>query len=104
GQDQATLSSNRLVLDPVDFYQAGLWQVEVRNAVGAAVSSNATLLVVQRPFFNVEPFGRQLLVGMDSTLSSFVDGTAPIFLQWKRNGAAIPGETNASLLLRSVQV
>ncbi len=102
GEDVVTTTSNSLALVG-NFYLNGAWRVEVRNSVGVARSSNFTFTVLSQPFFNTQPFGRQVLSGMNSTLTAEVDGSAPFYLQWRRDGIAVPGATNMTLSLLNVQ-
>jgi hypothetical protein len=103
GADFATTTNNSLTVPAANFYLNGLWRVEVRNAVGVALSSNFTLVVLSRPFFNTQPFGRQVLSGMNSALVAAVDGSQPFYLQWRKDGVAVPGATNMTLSLSNAQ-
>ncbi len=108
GNDLVTTSSNRLVLGAANFYQNGLWSVEVRNGVGVAVSSNVLLVVLSKPFFNTVPYGRTVLEGMNTRLVAAVDGSKPITLQWYfrpqplLQTQVLAGETNMVLSLADV--
>jgi hypothetical protein len=103
GSDAAFTTSNSLVAPAASFYMNGLWRVEVRNAVGVAISSNFTFVVLSRPFFNTQPFGRQVLSGMSPALVAAVDGSKPFYLQWRKDGIAVPGATNMTLTLSNAQ-
>ena len=103
GSDYAVTSSNALVIPFSNFYLNGSFRVEVRNAVGVAFSSNAALVVLSPPFFLAQPAGRQLLRGMNTVLAAGVDGSAPFFLQWRKDGAALAGATNVVLGVTNLQ-
>ena len=102
GDDYTSTTNGTLTLNP-NFYYNGRWSVEVRNAVGIASSSNATLVVLAPPFLTSQPAGREMLRGMNATLTAVVDGTAPYYLQWFKDGALMPGATNPALALVNTQ-
>ena len=54
------------------------------------------------PRFLSQPTGLLALVGDAVTLSVEVDGTRPIAVQWRRNGAEVPGGTEASLVIPAI--
>ena len=50
----------------------------------------------------VQPQSQQVSGGASFSLTSAATGTEPLFYQWRKNGRAIVGETNASLLFDNV--
>ena len=90
-----------------------LLTVSAINNVGSMVGSarfgnmtNAYLLnpstLVQAPRIDVQPRSRTVALGATVTLSVTVQGGLPMSYQWLRSGAAIPGETNSTLVLTNV--
>ena len=64
-----------------------------------SASSSATL-----PAFTTQPVGQTAVVGSAVTLSAAASGSPAPLYQWRRDGAAISGATNATLTLPSVQL
>jgi hypothetical protein len=80
-----------------------VYDVVATNVVGsvtsaaALLSSNVPVAVTQPPVsLSVNP-------GFDAVFTVAASGTAPLAYQWRRNGAALPGQTGSSLILSSVQ-
>lgn len=55
------------------------------------------------PVFLVQPAGLTVTNGSNVTLVASVEGTRPLALQWNKNGAPLPGATNATLSLPRIQ-
>jgi hypothetical protein len=55
------------------------------------------------PAISINPMSVTVYRGQNVTLTSLGIGGAPLGYQWRKNGAAITGETNASLTLSNVQ-
>jgi hypothetical protein len=73
---------------------------------GLTTSRTFTLTVRQivvPPSFIAQPQGATVTNGATVNLSAVVSGTAPLALQWRRNGVDMPGATNATLALTNVQ-
>lgn len=81
---------------------AGSYQAVVSNAWGSVTSQVATLSVVD-PVITSQPAGQSVNAGQNVNLSVTAVGTAPLLYQWRLNGVARPGATNATLALGSVQ-
>jgi hypothetical protein len=82
--------------------QAGDYSVEVSNPFGSVRSSPATLTVRDAPLILTQPQNQTVAVGDNVTFAVTVDGAAPFTFQWTRNGAPIPGATDAMLILNNV--
>ena len=91
-----------LVLTNVQVAQAGRYQVEVGNAVGAVSSADAVLAVTVPPAITQQPQSQTVSAGADVTLTVAASGTAPLGYQWRLAGVELPGATDATLLLRNV--
>lgn len=73
------------------------------NPVGLRVEMIGTVETPgEAPRLITAPVGGTYLVGDTVTLSVLADGTPPLFYQWRRNGADLPGATEATLTLDSI--
>ncbi len=78
----------------------GFYSVIVSNAAGVVTSSNAFLAVIcHAAGFLFQPSSQAVNAGVPVTLSCSVTGTAPLRVQWFKNGGALNGATNSSLTL-----
>lgn len=96
GQPVLTLSN----VQPAD---AGLYTVTVSNLLGVVRSEPASLTVLEPPQILVPPQGQVVDPGQSLRLSVTASGTPPLLYFWRLNGVIIPGETNATLSLQSIQ-
>ena len=74
------------------------FSVNVSNAVGNVLSSNATLTVNPAPvapIITTQPISQVVTEGQTATFSVIATGTAPLAYQWQKNGVAIPGATSS---------
>ncbi|HWH71745.1 MAG TPA: immunoglobulin domain-containing protein, partial [Candidatus Sulfotelmatobacter sp.] len=91
-----------LALRDVGLPQAGLYSIVVSNALGAVTSPEARLNVA--PFFITTDLTNQVRsAGSTVSLSVGVEGSGPIYYQWRFNGADIAGATGATLVLENAQ-
>lgn len=94
-----------LTLDNVQTNQSGGYRVIVSNALGSVTSQVATLIVsVAPPSVAVLPQSRTAGVGTEASFTGLVGGTPPFSYQWQCNGTNLPGATNLTLVLASVQL
>ena len=93
-----------LTLTNLQSSQAGSYSVEVFNATGTALSSNATLSVsvMTPPVIIAQPQSQIALVGANATFSVAASGNAGC--QWLWNGSDIAGATNLSLTITNLQI
>lgn len=79
---------------------------EANNGVGGVVSSNGAVLTVTTlataPAISTQPASQSVTEGQAVTFSVVATGTNPISYQWRRNGTAIVGATNASYTFSTV--
>ncbi len=92
-----------LVLTNIQPSAAGVYSVAVENDFSIAYSDEFRLTVVSAPVLTVTLTNQFLLAGATLTLNAGAQGTPPLFYQWKTNGVAIPGATNATFTITNVQ-
>ncbi len=103
GSPIAGASSSSLTLSGISSLDAGSYSVVVSNSISSA-TSNAAVLTVNAPVvFSIQPANVAVTSGSSATFSVSVTGTAPITYQWRKDGAAIAGATNASLTISNAQ-
>lgn len=107
-------TSSNLVLSNVQTSSTGAYSVVISNAVGSVTSGAAQLTVKASaggdgggttaglPSINVTPTSQTVTVGSTVTFLGGATGTG-VSYQWLKNGAAIQGATNSSLILVNVQ-
>ena len=83
--------------------QAGNYTVVVSGSGGAITSSVAVLTVLAPPSFSLQPKSSNTNVGATVTFSTVVAGTAPLSLQWRKNGVDIPYANLNTYTLGNVQ-
>ena len=84
---------------------AGTYDVVVTNSQGSVTSTGATLTVnsaLTLPTISTQPVSQAKLVGQADTFSVVASGNPVPTYQWRKNGAAIAGSTNASYIITSV--
>ncbi|MDR3457281.1 MAG: immunoglobulin domain-containing protein [Verrucomicrobiae bacterium] len=89
-------NTTTLALANVTMNDAGNYSVTVSNAVGGAVSSAASLTVLIPPTINTQPINSTVSSGATVTFSVNISGTAPLNLQWSKNGSALADGGNLS--------
>ncbi len=93
-----------LTLGSVSAADAASYACVATNASGTATSSAATLtLGAVSPAFTTQPVSQTVNAGTTVTLTVVATGSPAPALQWRKNGAAIAGQTTAALLLANVQ-
>jgi alpha-tubulin suppressor-like RCC1 family protein len=94
-----------LALANVQTNQAGIYTVQVTNAFGSILSSNAVLTVIALPpIITAQPTNQTVTVGYTANFSVTATGSLPLYYQWSFSGTDIIEATNAFLVLTNVQI
>jgi hypothetical protein len=102
GTNIAGATNASLTLANVQTNQAGAYRVQVTNAFGSTLSSNAVLTVPIPPSIQVQPSNQIVLVNGTATFNVIAAGSLPLHYQWNFNGFDLDGATNASFTLANV--
>lgn len=96
--------SATLTISNVQAAHAGNYTVIVTNSLGSATSSVAVLTVrAVAPRITSQPTSQTPCFGDTVTFRVEARGTEPIYYQWLREDVPLPNETNATLMITSVQ-
>jgi hypothetical protein len=101
----AGATSASLTLASVTAADAGSYRAVVTNTAGTATSAAATLVVNAAPVapaITLQPISQGVNAGANVSFVIAASGTTPLSYQWRKNAAAIPGATSATLNLPSV--
>jgi hypothetical protein len=98
GETNATL-----VLSNVQASAEGRYSVVACNPSGAAASGPVMLSFQSPPVILSEPQDRVVLAGSTVTFSVVAGGSPPLRYSWFKDGGALGGQTNSSLVLNAVQ-
>lgn len=79
----------------------GSYSVVVSNPAGTVTSDPATLTVSDPPVVTTHPVSLTVNPGSLATFTVVVAGTAPFSYQWRKDGSALSGATNAALAISS---
>ena len=82
---------------------AGSYCAIVTNVYGSATSAIAQLTVVD-PLLVTNPVSQLVHLGNTAIFGVLVRGAEPLGYQWRKDGAALPGATNATLSITDAQV
>jgi len=84
----------------------GDYDVVVSNTLGTLTSQYGTLTVAPStaPAITRHPQSATVNIGDPATFSVAASGAVPMSYQWRKNGVAIAGETNAFLTIPSAQL
>lgn len=97
-------TASTLTLAGVTTASAGTYSVQATNTYGSVTSSGAQLIVGVPPTFTQNPSPASLTAtpGSGVTYSVTASGMPAPSLQWRKDGTALSGQTNATLVLGSV--
>ena len=101
GAALAGQTNSALTLNAASPANTGSYQVVVTNLYGSATSSAATLTVL---LIVTQPRSQVAAVGSNVTFGVTVTATVPFNYQWFFDGTALPGQTNSTLALNSVNL
>jgi alpha-tubulin suppressor-like RCC1 family protein len=104
GVDIAGATNALLELLNVQTNQAGDYTFVASNALGSVTGRVAQVTVVVPASITPLPPSVSVLLGSNVTLYANASGTPPLIYQWRKNGANIPGATNAAFTITNVQV
>ncbi|HTZ20894.1 MAG TPA: immunoglobulin domain-containing protein, partial [Opitutaceae bacterium] len=99
----AGATDRTLTLTNLTTAQAGNYSVVATNPVGSIASQSARLTVLTPPVVATPPVSQHVAPGGSVTFSVTATGDAPLTYQWKLNGTAIAGATNATFTVANVQ-
>lgn len=103
GMDLAGATAATWTLASAKATDAGGYTVTVSNAVGSVSSAGALLSVVVPPSITNQPSPVTVNQGQPANLTVVAAGSAPLSYQWKKNGIAVAGASEATLSVISAQ-
>jgi hypothetical protein len=103
GRNLAGATNSTLEFINAAFANVGVYQVVVTGDGGSSVSSNATL-AVYNPITIEGLWNETVPAGRSVTFHVTAQGSGPLHYQWMKDDVPLPGQTGASLALRSVTV
>jgi hypothetical protein len=83
---------------------AGDYSVALTNAVGWAISTNASLTVLTFPTITTQPANISRPETGNGSFSVVATGSPVLGYQWRFNGSNLPGEIGTSLQLSNIQI
>jgi enediyne biosynthesis protein E4 len=88
-----------------DATRAGLVRIEWPSGMVQELHDVAAgqFLKIVEPFVIISPTAQEVQAGAAATFTATSTLTPPVELQWKLNGTALPGETNATLFIAAAQ-
>jgi hypothetical protein len=93
----------QLILRAITFADAGSYRVIVFNCLGSAISSNAILTVLEGLSITEQPRSQVGYSGKSVNFNVTASGSPLPSYQWQKDGAAIAGATDSSLVLTNLQ-
>ncbi|MCD8482556.1 MAG: immunoglobulin domain-containing protein, partial [Verrucomicrobia bacterium] len=105
GQLLLNHSAAQLTLTNINAADEGLYSVTVLNGFGESDSAEFQLMVdptVLPPLFEQKPQSQIVQSGGTATFNAGVNGTAPITIQWFKNGEPLLGQTGPTLQITAV--
>ncbi len=77
-------------LGSVALKDAGAYSVTVTNGLGSATSPAVILVVLLPPSISIQPVAQTKCTGEGASFTVEASGTIPLSYKWKKNGTAIP--------------
>ena len=103
GTNLPAATNSSLTINNVQSTHAGLYAVNVTDANGAVLSSNATLTVLVPPTITLQPVSHTFPTGTVASLTASASGTPAPTYQWLFNGTALDGATSGTLTINNFQ-
>ena len=103
GQDISGATSASLILPAATGASAGSYTVRVTNAAGSAVSQPVSLAVQTPAAVSSISGPSPVAVGKPVTLTVTASGTAPLSIQWFKDGVAVAGATSTDLSIAAAK-
>ncbi len=106
GNNLSGATSDSLSLTNVQTGDAGTYTVVATNSAGTATSNGAVLTVAAAtvaPAITTQPSSQSVTAGANVTFTAAASGNPTPTYQWRKDGNAISGATNATLNLANVQ-
>jgi len=98
----ATNSTYSFVNANLEEHHNGVFSVMVEDDISTTVSSNATIYVMIRPVFVVNPRPTSVLYGGTVRFTAYATGAPPIYYRWLRQGSPLVTNTSGVLVLTNV--
>ncbi|MBP8255985.1 MAG: immunoglobulin domain-containing protein, partial [Opitutaceae bacterium] len=92
----------QLTLTALKLADSGNYTVKVTNIAGSATSAPALLTVLAPPSIATQPADKVVAAGTTVEFSVVASGSPPLTYQWLKNGTALVGSTNPTLVLNDV--
>lgn len=92
----------QLTLTALKLADSGNYTVKVTNIAGSATSAPALLTVLAPPSIVTQPADKVVAAGTTVEFSVVASGSPPLTYQWLKNGTALVGSTNPTLVLNDV--
>lgn len=97
-------SSSNLFIAAAQLSDAGRYAAVVSSGAASATSAPAVLTVIAlAPHFAQAPAGVEVYAGEPAVLTASASGTPPFAYRWALGSQALPGQTNATLVLPAVE-
>ncbi len=93
---------SQLTLTALKLADSGNYTVKVTNIAGSATSAPAQLTVLAPPSITTQPVDKLVAAGTTVEFSVVASGSPPLTYQWLKNGTALVGSTNPTLVLTGV--
>ncbi|MDR0352136.1 MAG: hypothetical protein LBI02_01845, partial [Opitutaceae bacterium] len=105
GADIAGATSATYAIDPVEPADSGAYSVRLNDLAGVPLdSAPLTLAVLGPPIILEQPASQTVAGATTARLAVSATSVSPLAYQWFRDGAEIPGATDAALDLPDVQL
>ena len=98
------ISSSSVTVTNIQTANLGNYTLVATNMAGFSTSNVGILSFTPPPSFTTHPAGQSVAPGASATFSASATSSIALTYQWQKDGAAIPGATNATLTVNNVQV